>query len=383
MEEWLRKLMSAIGGQVKPTPPFVQSPNGVPAAPLGGATPPVYQQPVQPQPQVTQSVPATNTPSVPLGGTPTPTVPSTPEQQYANKLGEYNALQAQDPKLKHNFKNNLLQGLFIGLQGLQRIADPQNAPQEPVKYLGQARKDYKLNQMTPMLQGLNAQVGARAAARKEDLATQNVQSEIKARDTETTIKQYNQTHPGMETIKDEDGNILERPKGSSQPYKIAGGVTPVKKIPITLSDGRSVDVPTIEAVKLDVAKTERETERLFQQGKINADQADQRRKELDDWRQKEETRTQQLVTWTNDALAKDQEAKSLRDQAKGIAGTKEALDLETKAATLEAERDRLFNQAKTSSPNPKPTTPTPFVAPAGTVPGKKAKKANDPYNLLN
>lgn len=388
MDEWLKNLLAGLKGKISNpggypggTPPFIEPNKGYP--PLRGDIPGVQAQ----VPVNNPSAPVMNAPSNQVPGSPPQTtVPNvvTPEAELADKLGQYNQVAQQDPKLKHTVKNNILQGLFLGLQGVQRIADPDRAPQGPIKYLGEARKEDKLNRMAPLIQSLGAQVSARREQQKADLATQNTQSEIKARDTDRQIKQYNQEHPGMEIIKDGDGNILERPKGSTEAFKPAGGTTPVKKIPITLSDGRSVEVPTIDAVRLDTAKAERDTERLFQEGRINQEQVETHRKEMDDWRQKEETRTNQVVTWTNDALSKDQEAKSLREQAKTIPGTKEALDLETKAAAAEVERDRLFNQAKTSTPTPKPSTPTSFSAPSGTVPGKrKVSKASDPYNLLN
>lgn len=372
MEEWLRKLMSAIGGgvsqpQVTGTPPFVQKAEAAPPSVVPSSVP------IQPRPQI---------PEVTSQAPPAPAT-TTPEQQLAAKLQEYNAVAQRDPKLKHNLKNNLLQGLFVGLQGLQRVADPERAPQGPIKYLGNARKEYELNQMSPMIQSLGSQVNARTAARKEDLATRNVESEIGARDSKRKIDEYNVTHPGMETIKDDEGNILERPKGSTQPYKPAGGIKPVKKSSVVLPSGERVEVPTMDAVRYETQKQEKENERLYQTGKINYDTKKDNDEKMDAWRKGEDVRGQQIVTWTNEALAKDDEAKRLRKQAEGIAGTKEALDLQTKADAAEVERDRLFNQAKTSSPADKPKLTGEFKAPAGTVPGKKVTKANDPYNLLN
>jgi hypothetical protein len=303
---------------------------------------------------------------------------------YEQKLGQYNQVMNRDPKLAHNTKNDLLQGLFLGLQGVQRIADPANAPQGPIQYLGNARKQAELQTLAPQVQSLGAQVAARAAQRKADLEATKTKAEVLNIDSQIKQREYTQAHPGMETEKVDDV-LYERPKGSSVPFKPAAGVTQPKKVQVKLPDGTVVEVPGIDAVRFETAQSEKDADRALQEGKINSDRRDDFRKELNDWSQKESQRSQKVSEWVDDGLAKSQQARDLRNQAAGIAGTKEALEMTTKAAELEAESQKLFNNAKQSRPTPKPSAPGTFVAPKNNrrVKVGGTRKPNDPLGLFN
>jgi hypothetical protein len=303
---------------------------------------------------------------------------------YEQKLGQYNQVMGRDPKLAHTTKNNLLQGLFLGLQGVQRIADPANAPQGPLQYLGNARKQAELQTLAPQVQSLGAEVKARAAQRKSDLDAAKTQAQVVDIASKVQQRQYGMSHPGMETTTN-DGVLYERPKGSTAPWQPAAGVKPPQRVPVVLPNGATVDVPGIDAVRFEAAQAEKEAEKAFQVGKINSDRYDDYRKELNDWSQKEAARSQQVSTWVNDGLSKSQQARELRTQAAGIAGTKEALDLNTKAAELEAEAQKSFNDAQQSKKTPKPTAPSSFTSPTNKKGIKVGgvSRAKDPLGLLS
>lgn len=388
-DDWLKKLLAAVAPKITGdqgmvpggTPPFVPRPDGMPGAVAG-------------QPPLKNSFPATQA-TVPIGSAAAPVVTqppnglstsppattsaniSTPEQQLAAKLGEYETVANRDPKLKHNLKNNLLQGLFLGLQGVQRLADPERAPQGPLQWLGQARKQDELQRMVPGIQGLQAEVGARQQAAKAGLEEQNIKSQIAAREQDMQIKDLKRKNPGMEIKNDPStGNLIWHKAGSDDPFVPVPGSTPAQMVPITSPDGTTtVQVPAKDALHSWQQEQEAANNRAFQEGTINQKQRDENNKRLDDWRQTEDARLTQVAAWTTDARAKSNLAFAKRQRAEKMPDTKEAFDLNKEADELEAEATRLSDLAATSRPTKKPTLTEAFQAPAGTATGGKITKA--------
>jgi hypothetical protein len=360
MEEWLKKLLGALNTKSLPQSPDM-GPGGTPYFnPRRGDGLPGAEQIQTPIkngiPAVQATIPINSNTAPPL--TPPPNqVPTAPvqttsgnvEDQYNKALGEFNTVLGQSPKLPHKMKNNIMQGLFLGLQGIQRIADPEHAPQGPIMGLGQARKNDKLAQIGARVQGLGAEVESRAKQRKVDLESRKTQTEIDKINYDIDAKEYERLHPGMEIQKGDDGSIYERPKGSGPgvEWKPAKGITQPQRVAVTLRDGTKVMTTGDKAIDREIASDYRQAQMDMEAGKFNAGALNDYEKELTKWSADNDKLIQEQKKLRADGQEKQAAAQELLRQAAALesqGGVKEASDLRAKAIEMNAEGKSLERQ---------------------------------------